>query len=254
MKLKTLLRSPLLTVLLFVLAAGLLAAGAIGGIRAARLLEAPSYRADVRTRDIGVTLIENGSPVGWRDYIGERADGSWNENHGTLLVHMLDDDGTPKLGKRYEETLCVKNSGNIDDFVRVILYRWWSDEDGTKRQDLDPSLIRITPLTENGWVLDERVSTPERIVLYYTRSLAPGETSTPFLDGLILDPSIGTLVAHSSERSAAGETVYTTYLYDGAVFHLEAEVDAVQTHNGEDAIRSAWGVDVTVSGDTLALK
>lgn len=29
----------------------------------------------------------------------------------------------------------------------------------------------------------------------------------------------------------------------------EAEVDAVQTHNGGEAIKSAWGVDVTASDD-----
>ena len=34
---------------------------------------------------------------------------------------------------------------------------------------------------------------------------------------------------------------------------LEAEVDALQTHNAEDAIRSAWGVDASVSGGTLRL-
>ena len=34
-----------------------------------------------------------------------------------------------------------------------------------------------------------------------------------------------------------------------AAFEIEAEVDAVQTHNAEDAIKSAWGVDVSVSED-----
>ena len=30
---------------------------------------------------------------------------------------------------------------------------------------------------------------------------------------------------------------------------LEAEADAVQTHNAQDAIKSAWGVDVDVDGN-----
>ena len=30
---------------------------------------------------------------------------------------------------------------------------------------------------------------------------------------------------------------------------LEAEADAVQTHNAAEAIKSAWGVDVNVSED-----
>ena len=41
----------------------------------------------------------------------------------------------------------------------------------------------------------------------------------------------------------------TTFNYDGVKFNLEAEVDAVQTHNARDAIKSAWGVDVNVGDD-----
>ena len=43
------------------------------------------------------------------------------------------------------------------------------------------------------------------------------------------------------------------YTYNGYKFCLEAEVDAVQMHNAEDAIKSAWGVDVTVSDDGRAI-
>jgi hypothetical protein len=34
---------------------------------------------------------------------------------------------------------------------------------------------------------------------------------------------------------------------------LEATVDAVQDHHAQDAIKSAWGVDVTISNNTLSL-
>ena len=38
-------------------------------------------------------------------------------------------------------------------------------------------------------------------------------------------------------------------------FNLEAEVDAVQTHNAKDAIKSAWGIDVNVASDgTISLQ
>ena len=51
-----------------------------------------------------------------------------------------------------------------------------------------------------------------------------------------------------------GETITTTFAYDGYRFNLKAEVDAVQTHNAEDAIKSAWGVDVEIREDgTLQL-
>ena len=44
-----------------------------------------------------------------------------------------------------------------------------------------------------------------------------------------------------------------TYTYDGMEFQIEVEVDAVQTHNAERAIRSAWGPNVHVDGDNLSL-
>ena len=34
---------------------------------------------------------------------------------------------------------------------------------------------------------------------------------------------------------------------------LDAEVDAVQTHNAKDAIKSAWGIDVNVNDDETEL-
>ena len=42
--------------------------------------------------------------------------------------------------------------------------------------------------------------------------------------------------------------VETVYKYDGVEFHVNVEVDAVQTHNAQDAIRSAWGIDASALG------
>ena len=48
--------------------------------------------------------------------------------------------------------------------------------------------------------------------------------------------------------------ITTSYQYDGYWMNLEAEVDAVQTHSGEEAVRSAWGIDVKIGEDgTLTL-
>ena len=45
------------------------------------------------------------------------------------------------------------------------------------------------------------------------------------------------------------------FAYDGYRFYLKAEVDAVQTHNAAEAVKSAWGVDAEVAEDgTLSLK
>ncbi|MFR0951708.1 MAG: hypothetical protein ACLSGK_02280 [Lachnospiraceae bacterium] len=50
-------------------------------------------------------------------------------------------------------------------------------------------------------------------------------------------------------------TITYTYKYNGNyTFHIDAEVDAVQTHNAKDAIKSAWGVDVNVSDDETTIE
>lgn len=51
------------------------------------------------------------------------------------------------------------------------------------------------------------------------------------------------------------KTITFTYAYNGYTFQLDAEVHAVQTHNAQEAIKSAWGVDVEVDADgTLRLR
>ena len=48
-------------------------------------------------------------------------------------------------------------------------------------------------------------------------------------------------------------TITTTYDYDGLQFCVEASVDALQEHNAEDAILSAWGRKVSISNGSLSL-
>ena len=49
-------------------------------------------------------------------------------------------------------------------------------------------------------------------------------------------------------------TIISTYDYNGYQFVLEADVDSVQDHNAQDAILSAWGKEVTINDNQLALK
>ena len=54
-------------------------------------------------------------------------------------------------------------------------------------------------------------------------------------------------------ESEKGKSITYTYKYNGYTFHIDAEVDAVQTHNAKDAIKSAWGVDINVSDDETTM-
>ena len=161
--------------------------------------------------------------VSWRDY--KHKDDDWSEATGVLLGDMLENAGDEKLilDKKYDERLAVKNSGSIDEYVRVTVQHYWADkETGDKLSNLDPSKIQIG-FTNDGWTEDESAKTTERNA---------------------------TIVDQTSQTDDNGlTTITTTYEYDGALFVLEATVDAVQTHNAKDAIKSAWGVDVNISDD-----
>ena len=90
----------------------------------------------------------------------------------------------------------------------------------------------------------------ERTVLYYTKAVAAGDTTPALSDTLRINPSIATDVDKTCKMD---KTITYTYKYNGYTFHIDAEVDAVQTHNAKDAIKSAWGVDVNVSDDETTM-
>ena len=253
-KVKELLKSPAVNITIFVLVVVLLLFSSVGGARAALTYVSEYYSTRVQMYDIGVTLEENGKAVSKRDY-NSKSNGSWDEETGELLTNMLGKDEDLKIGKTYQEELTVKNSGTIDQYVRVSIYRYWLDKDGNKMQELSPELIDLNLVNSSDWVVDKDASTSERTVLYYTKLLKAGKSSSPLSDTLAIDNMIATKVSQTTETNANGlKTITTTYDYDGVTFNLEAKVDAVQDHNAEDAIWSAWGRKVAISNNTLRLK
>ena len=225
----------------------LLIGSSIGSTRAALTYYSEDYAAQVDMSSIGVTLLENGEAVSSRDYT---EDGAWTgESEGVLLENLLGEGEKFTPGKTYDEEISVQNSGNIDTFVRVILTKSWKDDGGAKDTALSPDLIELGLNEDSGWIQADVESSPERVVLYYSRALAPGESTEALCDSIRIDESI----AQDVEEVREGNTIRYIYKYDGYSFALDAEVDAVQTHNAEDAIKSAWGVDVTVSDDETTL-
>lgn len=241
-----------LTLVLFLCASSLLLLGTVSGIRATLTYFSAYYTAQIEAADIGVTLVENGTDLSYRNYSGR--DNRWNTHTGTLAATLPDQSGGKiQLGRLYREELSLRNSGKIDQYVRVRIFRSWVDEAGEKITTLSPALIDIHFLTDT-WLLDESASTPERTVLYYPYILAPGQETPLFSDTLRLDSAIASSVREETQVREDGTIVIRAiYAYDGMRFCLEVEADALQTHNAEDAIRSAWGVDASVSGGTLRL-
>ena len=244
MKKKKLWSSP---VLFLGAAAVLLLMSTVGSTRAALTYYSDNYEMNVEVSSIGVSLLENGEVVSSRNY----TDRGWVSNHvgedgeprGTLLEGRFRGEEKLVPGKVYEEALSVRNSGEIDSYVRVVLYRSWKDAAGNPNTELEPKLIDLVGLgaAGSGWILDESASTDERVILYYGQPLAKDAVTAPLCTGLRIDPKV--------LRKVESDSGQTAYVYNGYSFRLEAEVDAVQTHSAEEAIKSAWGVDVSVGAD-----
>ena len=248
---------PVLPTALLSAAALLLAGSTVGSTRAALTYFSENYSASVNISQIGVSIEENGETVSSRDYAGND---QWSETSTSLFSNLLDTENgeTLALGKKYDDSITIKNSGSIDTFVRAVVTKSWQDREGNKDTSLDPDFIRLNFLTENGWQIDEGASTAERTVLYYTNLLAPGESTPELLgqDALSIDSAVGSKVTQTETQTDEGTVITTEYAYDGYSFHVEVEADAVQTHNAADAIKSAWGVDVNVSedGNSISLR
>ena len=271
--LKKWITSPGATLVLFGLAAGLLLFSTIGSAWAALQIFSQIYKGHVEMYDIGVTLMEKSAldtearAVGSRDYKKNTQD-EWDTTTGVLLGdgHFLAEGEDFIPGKTYQEEISCANTGTIDEYVRITLYKYWINPEGEKvftsenggvtTQGLAPELIKFTfPNLDTAWLLDTENSaeTEERQIYYYNKLLKAGTDTTevPLTDTLTIDPSVARKVTKIT--SDDGKTITTKYNYDGWQFCIEATVDAVQDHNAEDAIKSAWGRDVTISNGTLQL-
>ena len=261
-KIKKFMKSPAFAVVLFIVAAGLIAASTIGGARAA-LLYSAEYKSELELHDIGVTLKENGDPVSYRNY-QSNSDDKWNTGGAeTLLTGLLgkDEEGNEEKfvpGRVYDEVISVENSGNIPEYVRVSVTKYWSMENDkgeeVKLTKLSPKEIELIGPEKHGWVKDEKASSsPERDVYYYTGIVEKGKEAT-LCDGIRVDSEVLNAVTIHEEKVGKYTKYTKTYDYNGIKFNIEVKADAVQTHNGAHAIKSAWGRDVTISGSgTLSL-
>lgn len=224
-------------IILLAVSALLLCGSVVGSTSAALTYYSENYMAGINTSKIDVSLMENAVET------------------DVLLENMLAENDTLVLGKKYEEEICVVNTGSIDSYVRVILTKSWQNAKGEKDATLSPDLINLNLLSENGWIVDTSATTAERTVLYYKNILPVGASSTNLSDTLSIDPSIATKVIETVKETDEGKVITFVYEYDGYTAHIDAEADAVQTHNAQEAIKSAWGVDVTIAADgSLSLR
>ena len=226
-----------LTILLFVVSIAMVLISTVG-IAVAALTESKRYEAEINMKDIGVTLMETGKEV-----------------EGDNLFFEID----PKdflIGVTYPEVITVSNSGTIDEYVRVIVKKYWCDDadpeaeesEYPKNNGLNPDYIEVT-INDEDWIKDPNASTEERDVYYYRTALkpaadgAPADVSAPLIEEIKINNEVKQIV--DIEIGDDGKP-YGTFTYSGKWFALEVEVDAVQTHHAKDAFKSVWGVDATI--------
>lgn len=244
------------TYLLLVLAMVLLLGSAVGSTRAALTYYSENYTAEITASQIGVTLLENEKMVTRRDYNKNKWDEETNvsrtgvkdagtDKAGVLLQNMVPKGEKFVLNKEYEEKLAVENSGSIDEYVRVRIYKYWTDKSGKKETTLSPEIIKLNMVNTDKWV--ERKSDSRECTELYYKGILPSKAKTElFADGICID---GKLAEYAEvKEDSKTHIITTTYKYDGVNFHVDVEVDAVQTHNAQDAIMSAWGVDAAALG------
>ena len=201
--------------------------------------------ANVTTSSIGVTLKENGEVV-------SSANNGEETSTTPLLRKMLIGDEKFEIGKKYNEQFSAYNSGKIDTYVRIIITKNWLDNNNNNNTvtDLSPESIELNILENNGWFADENACTPERSVVYYKKILPAGE-STPNVTQYL---RINSDVYNNYNVVNNNGNIIVENKYNGYSFYLDVEVDAIQTHNAVDAIKSKWGVNVNINSDgTLEL-
>ena len=233
------LSKPAVTAVLFALALLLLGSGTVGGARAALNIQSEYYNSEVELNDIGVALIEKQADDSFKVVAGKNALMGETSQIGAAIKA----DGKLLPGKTYSEVLAVRNTAEINEYVRVSVFKYWQDANGNKIPEMDSKWIKLGFVTGNGWTIDTSSTTEERTMLYYGTDIAPGMDTTPFLSTVTIDDTVLTKVSQSTSVENGVTVIRTTYIYNGNRFCIEVLVDGVQDHNADQAKLSAWGVN-----------
>ncbi len=195
------------------------------------------YRGDFELDHIDVILLENHEETG-----------------GELIKQLSNLDP----GKEYEEVISAKNGSDTDEYVRLIIRKYWSDS-SEKLVELDPELIVLShkgkEYNSEAWVENPAEATAERKV-YYLRKILPGNTeSAELFDTIMIKGEI--MDKYEIETIKEGDSTITRmiYQYDGYYINLEAEVQSIQQTEADDAAVSVWGnVGVTIDTASKTVK
>jgi hypothetical protein len=119
----------------------------------------------------------------------------------------------------------VRNTGDVDAFIRAAIVVNWVDEDGNAAPQMPTKSDYDLDLTASGWV-------QQGDYYYYTERVAPQKTT---------DVLIGSC-REVDGAAPAGYTLQVTVLAEAI------QADGVD-EDGRKAVEAAWGVDPTALAD-----
>ena len=226
------------TVALFAAALVLLGSGGALGTRAVPTSQSATFGNEIVRDAMNVQLLNDGQEVGAKTVTEDK-----------LFAKLAE---TIIPGEKYDSKVSVKNTGAANEYVRVVVRKYWTDNSG-KNKSVDPSLIELTPAKPSGYSWKAVNKTPEETI-YYLNNQVPSGAVVDLFEGVRINEKVvtnGRIVYDEPQTEDGVTTVNYRYEYDGLKFNIEAEVQAVQTHNAAQAIKSVWGVDASETGMNL---
>lgn len=217
--------------------------GAWQGTKAALTYFSEEYEAGIEQTHIEVELTEQSAD--------ETAPRIVDQDRPLLTKLLPAGEAIMATGRPYVEQLSVQNASDLPEYVRLTVRKYWTDADGNKMPELDPSLITLTwddPESAAHWVYSAEESTDERLVFYY-RYILPGyaQAGAPAVTEIAVSDAI--LVPDYKVLDGAGKpTMVVAEKYRDCRVALSAQVDSVQYERADDAAGSAWGVDTNALG------
>ncbi|MBE6040931.1 MAG: hypothetical protein E7220_00240 [Clostridiales bacterium] len=185
------------------------------------------------------------------EYLGYKND----THYGDEPAYTLGEPGKVEPGRTYDERIGAKNGEDVDEYVRLTVRKYWVNDEGEKDTTLSPDLIKLEyngkAYNSGAWTRNPSESTTESETYYLKNVLPKNATSALLFNTLTIDKSVADAknMTRHEETGDDGVIIYTyEYDYNGYSFFIEADVQALQTHNVNDAIKSLWGVSNVHAG------
>ena len=146
-----------------------------------------------------------------------------------------------------EKTLEVRNSGSVDEAIRVKVEEKWINKNGEELPlEQDGNVVtQINYINSSDWITLD-IANEDYYYYYYNYKLAPEETTSKLLDKVTFNPLIN---AKSTCVDTVEDGVTTRVCnsdgtgYDGETYTLKLTVETVQYNK----YKEAWGTGNTIT-------